>query len=277
MLIAEVNGKRTAATKGAKGICPFCKSEVVAKCGEQRTAHWAHKSVQECDTWHNTETEWHRMWKNRFPQEWQESIKHDDKTGEKHIADVCTDNGFVWEFQHSTIKPEERRSRELFYKNMNWIVDGTRLENDYKRFFKGWNDHSIVRFFPQIILPNKTHIDNIFEISFANELFPKNWLDSTVPVVFDFKGLNEISDAEDLRHYIFCLLPEMNGTHRYAFQIPYQIFIENARAGGWENFIQRQMNAIEQLEQHNRLVREYTRLKQFCRFPPHRRGRHPRL
>ena len=34
MLIAEVNGKRAHATKGAKGICPCCKAEVIAKCGE---------------------------------------------------------------------------------------------------------------------------------------------------------------------------------------------------------------------------------------------------
>jgi predicted RNA-binding Zn-ribbon protein involved in translation (DUF1610 family) len=31
-----VNGIKTEATKGAKGICPICGSEVIAKCGEFR-------------------------------------------------------------------------------------------------------------------------------------------------------------------------------------------------------------------------------------------------
>ena len=52
MRFAEVDGKRCEATKRAKGICPFCKGEVIAKCGEQKIAHWAHKSTQSCDSWH---------------------------------------------------------------------------------------------------------------------------------------------------------------------------------------------------------------------------------
>lgn len=130
MLIAEVDGKRCKATKNTKGICLYCKSEVIAKCGEQKIAHWAHKSCQVCDNWHDKETEWHLMWKNYFPASWQEIIKYDEITREKHIADVCTENGFILEFQHSAINPEERQSRENFYKNMNWVVDGTRLKND---------------------------------------------------------------------------------------------------------------------------------------------------
>ena len=132
MLIAEVNGERCKATKGAKGICPYCKSEVIAKCGEHKIAHWAHKSRKVCDTWHDKETEWHLMWKNYFPESWQEIIKYDQTTGEKHIAEKKKKKGFTLEFQHSAIKPEERRSREAFYRNMNWVVDCTRCKNDFK-------------------------------------------------------------------------------------------------------------------------------------------------
>ena len=113
MLIAEVNGERCHATKGAKGTCPSCGGEVYARCGEHRIAHWAHSSGKECDSWHDKETEWHLMWKKYFPIEWQEIIKYDEQTGEKHIADVCTPQGFTLEFQHSHIKPEERRSRYI--------------------------------------------------------------------------------------------------------------------------------------------------------------------
>ena len=56
-------------------------------------AHWSHKSKKNCDSWHEAETDWHRMWKNYFPENWQEIIKYDQDTGEKHIVDVCTENG----------------------------------------------------------------------------------------------------------------------------------------------------------------------------------------
>ena len=40
------------------------------------------------------------------------------------------------EFQHSSIKAEEKLAREQFYKNMVWVVDGKRTKNDYPRFKK---------------------------------------------------------------------------------------------------------------------------------------------
>ena len=40
----------------------------------------------------------------------------------------------VIEFQHSHIDPLERVSRENFYNNMVWVVDGTRLKRGHQRF-----------------------------------------------------------------------------------------------------------------------------------------------
>jgi competence protein CoiA len=77
---------------------------MVAKCGEVRAPHWAHRSRRECDHWWEPETEWHRAWKNAFPEEWQE-IVHWAEDGEKHIADVKTGRGWVIEFQHSYFAP----------------------------------------------------------------------------------------------------------------------------------------------------------------------------
>lgn len=67
------------------------------------------------------------MWKNCFPQRFQEIVHFDERTGEKHIADVKTDNGFIVEVQHSPIPEGERRSREDFYGDMLWIVDARDL------------------------------------------------------------------------------------------------------------------------------------------------------
>lgn len=127
MKYALVNNEKTEAKKGLNGICPICASELTAKCGEYKVNHWAHKKSRNCDPWWEPETEWHRNWKNNYPAEWQEFLFTDQNTNEKHIADVHTCHNLVIEFQHSSISPNEQKSRESFYKNMIWVVDGTRL------------------------------------------------------------------------------------------------------------------------------------------------------
>jgi hypothetical protein len=53
---------------------------------------------------------------------------------------VKTGDGWVIEFQHSYLKPEERRSREAFYPKLIWVVDGTRRKRDRAQLIKAWND-----------------------------------------------------------------------------------------------------------------------------------------
>jgi ribosomal protein L33 len=62
-------------------------SKLTPKCGKIKVHHWAHKNDLNCDSWREPETEWHRQWKNRFPNDWQEVVKF-DKEGNKHVADV---------------------------------------------------------------------------------------------------------------------------------------------------------------------------------------------
>ena len=112
---------------------------MVARCGEVRLRHWAHKGRLLCDPWWENETEWHRVWKDQFPPEWQE-IVHLAGDGERHIADVKTDRGWVIEFQHSSMKPEERRSREVFYPKLIWVVDGTRRQRDRAQLVNAWKE-----------------------------------------------------------------------------------------------------------------------------------------
>jgi competence protein CoiA len=117
--------------KGGKGNCILCGRETIAKCGIIKVHHWAHKSLKNCDPWWENETEWHRKWKNYFPNEWQEIIHFDEITGEKHIADVKTSNGLVIEFQNSPMSIEELKSREKFYKNMIWIINGKSFKKNF--------------------------------------------------------------------------------------------------------------------------------------------------
>lgn len=196
MKFALVDNTKTIATKGAKGICSNCGSEVIAKCGEFKQHHWSHKATRECDPWWENETEWHRNWKNQFPVEWQEIIKYDAQTREKHIADICTHDGLVVEFQHSHINPQERITREVFYKPMIWVVDGTRLKRDFIRFQDG------IRLF------QRTNMNGVYHVSSPNQCFPANWLNSKIPVLFDFKGNETISNPKDIRSNLYCVLPQ---------------------------------------------------------------------
>lgn len=110
---------------------------MIAKCGRVKVWHWSHKGRPPCDPWWESETEWHRSWKSKFPIERQEHVAFDPATGEKHIADVKTPRGLVIEFQHSPISPEEIRTREAFYEEMIWIVDGMRSPLDVSFFNMG--------------------------------------------------------------------------------------------------------------------------------------------
>lgn len=103
MKFALIDSTETIATKEAKGICPNCGSELIAKCGDIKLNHWAHKGSRNCDSWWENETDWHRSWKDNFSTDWQEIILSDEITGEKHIADIRTAHELVIEFQHSHI------------------------------------------------------------------------------------------------------------------------------------------------------------------------------
>ncbi len=151
MKFALYKGERVEAEATLKGaLCPVCDAEVIAKCGNKNIHHWAHKSKRKCPHQWENETQWHRDWKNNFPLEWQEVPLYDSETGEKHIADIKTPNGLVVEFQHSNIKPEEILARNNFYKNIIWIVDGTRRKTDEKKFeealeWRGWDSSRLLK------------------------------------------------------------------------------------------------------------------------------------
>lgn len=126
-------------------------------------------------SWWKKETEWHRDWKGLFPKEWQE-IVHFAENSERHIADVKTDQGLVIEFQHSHIPTEERLSREVFYKKMIWIVDGTRRKNDKASLFKHVESSELI---------DNSKEERISSQFVINCPLLRDWWESTVPVFFD--------------------------------------------------------------------------------------------
>ncbi len=189
MRYAIVNGERCEATKGAKGECRSCGAEMIARCGEVRVDHWAHKGRRHCDPWWENETDWHRAWKDEFPREWQEVIHYADD-GEKHIADVKTPQGWVLEFQHSAIQSEERIARTEFYPKLMWVIDGTRRKNDHKQFFNWWADSGSWYTKPPIK-----------RISKGYSRLLEEWDGLSSPVFIDFGHLETNPDT------LWCLLP----------------------------------------------------------------------
>lgn len=213
MRFALIDNIKVEAVKGAKGVCPNCGSELIAKCGDYKVNHWAHKGVRNCDPWWENETEWHRAWKGNFPSDWQEVILTDEATGEKHIADVRSSQGVVIEFQHSHIDPIERTKREEFYKKMIWVVDGARLKGDYPRFLKAKESFRL------------TNKQGIYLVDFIDECFPSAWVGSSVPVVFDFKGIEQIRNPNDWKNHLYWLYPKSGIRESVVAIIPRQYLI----------------------------------------------------
>lgn len=121
MLYALIDNEKITASPNTTGHCPLCESEMIAKCGQIKIWHWAHKNLTDCDDWHEGETDWHLRWKSLFPPSWTEVVI--TKEDKKHRADVLTPDGTVLEFQHSPISLDDIEKREQFYNDMIWIFD----------------------------------------------------------------------------------------------------------------------------------------------------------
>lgn len=130
MQFAIVGDTRSEPKPGLKGSCPTCGAAMIAKCGPRIIHHWAHASRSDCDPWWENETQWHRDWKNLFPEECREQTRI-APDGEIHRADIVTPTGIVIEIQRSPMTDSERRSREDFYQNLVWIVDGRGFKNQF--------------------------------------------------------------------------------------------------------------------------------------------------
>lgn len=182
MRYSIVDDKRAEAQPGLKGVCQYCRSHMIAKCGQYVVWHWAHRKREDCDPWWESETEWHRSWKDQFPLDWQEIVRTDPATGEKHIADVETPHGLVIEVQNSPLHPEEMRSRERFYKKLVWIVNGDRRGADGqqetldRRYFNMGRSSKHLRSDP-LVFTVEWH---------GKSKLLHNWNKATADVYFDF-------------------------------------------------------------------------------------------
>ncbi|TNE79749.1 MAG: competence protein [Bacteroidetes bacterium] len=239
MKFALIDNNRVEAKSGLIAICPGCSKSVIPKCGEQRVHHWAHSRGKMCDSWWESETEWHRNWKSKFPIEWQEGFLVDDKTGEMHIADIRTDKGLVIEFQHSHINLLERSSRESFYRDLSWVVDGTRLKRDYPRFLKGKESFRTIK-------------KGIYSVIDPEECFPSSWLESSVPVLFDFNDTYSQLINHSKQHLLYCLFPVRVDRNAIVAEITVNAFVNKVISGEWTTRTRQFISDIIQVDKEMR-------------------------
>jgi len=197
MKYSFVNNDKVEAFKGGRGRCILCREETIAKCGTKKVNHWAHKSIIKCDSWWENETEWHREWKNKFPKEWQEIIHHSEITGEKHIADIKTPNGLIIELQNSPISTDELNSREEFYKNLIWIVNGQAFKNSFHILHRLPNPKAE---FVQDIAFMDSKKDDLGKLFYR---YSENDENATMVEVHSIREIQSEIDANYIGHHIY--------------------------------------------------------------------------
>ena len=189
------------------------------------------------------ETAWHSDWKKAFPENCREVTFSDIRNSEYHRADVHTACQTTIEFQNSPINLLELQSREAFYPNLIWVVNGKKFKgfkilkhlpdvddeklNNYEFCHRsnltmirkadvmaGLEKPKILNFrHPELqSIPFTTHYYS-FQWRFPHRV----WYDAKCPLVFDFGG-----------HFLYQLKqrPQINGNYAYLHMITRKSFIE---------------------------------------------------
>lgn len=231
MQYALVDGVRTEADKGLVGICEYCGSVAKAYCGDQVIWHWKHQAKAACDSWGENETEWHRNWKNYYPNEWHEVI-HKDENGERHRSDIKRPDGFFIEFQHSPISHDEIDSRNNFYKNIVWVLNGARLKSDLEKF----KNHKKIQ-----------SIEEMIEASSLRLRIISFWEKVGKHIFIDFQDTSASGKKR-----IFYLCKSNEG--RYLYELSIEDFVRlSSSSGALKPFIQK---ANETLSLYLKMIKE---------------------
>jgi hypothetical protein len=185
-----------------------------------------------------------------------------DEAGEKHFADVMTENGLVIEFQHSHLRTQEMAAREAFHRNMVWVVDGTRLKRDRSRFLEARSSF------------RPTSMKGIFVVLWPNEGFPSTWLNCAVPVFFDFEDFGTAKEVSGPnRDILWCLLPERAEARAVVAAISRSMFLDAAQKRAQIVPSRRIMEMIAAELRHERAVAELNARRWAYSHSPHPKWR----
>jgi competence CoiA-like predicted nuclease len=187
MLYAIFNKEKTLPTKTIEAVCPFCNLPVIAKMGDKKIHHWAHKTLSpnclayEYDKY-KPMSEWHRNWQLQFDKDKVE-VRHYKWTN--NIADIClgnpdTDDYLVIELQHSNIPYKKIIERIENYKNVYFVIDKSK-ENKYTlTSFKEVNEWNLIK-------------DYGDTLQFLDFTFNKKRIEETTGYAKFFKNLKKIA------------------------------------------------------------------------------------
>jgi competence CoiA-like predicted nuclease len=145
MLYAQSSETSTlvGATKGISDTltCPMCHEPVIARCGQIKVWHFAHKVDSSCEMSRYGMTEWHYDWQMQFPEHEREIII--THNGVTHRADVIHEHPFgkrVFEFQRKMMPLDEMIERENFWMNQGyiffWVFDCTKKNDNNELWFQ---------------------------------------------------------------------------------------------------------------------------------------------
>ena len=193
MKFALVDNKRRKATKNAhmehECLCPVCDHLVYARHDWTLGYQWRHTVKGGCDERRETETGWHRDWKECFPGYSQEIECGKDSTGKRRMFDIRTRKGVALKLLHTPIDPDDMTKRTAYYQQsaarlhptgkFRWIVDceGERRE----AFTRMLNNHCSSTGLRDI--DGRRRIQIIPSSAFCDAMSAVPPLD--VPVVFD--------------------------------------------------------------------------------------------
>lgn len=117
--------------------CPVCQNRVIPKCGTKKTWHFAHQSFEECDGYHEGETDYHLLGKKGL-YKWLRHV-NEESILEYYIRDIrqrpdlfLQNHQHAIEFQCATVTQEELRKRIKGYQSLSmesdWIFSMKRLK-----------------------------------------------------------------------------------------------------------------------------------------------------
>lgn len=112
------------------------------------------------------------------------------------------------------------------------VVEDAHLIRDYPRFVKGQN---------QIAPSARLEIFNVYE---PQKCFPSAWLNSTVPVVFEFKGMESTDSSYVWKETLYRLfLVQMGGRFSKA-NLTLSAFVKTLINGDWSARVTRIVNKL---------------------------------
>lgn len=119
---------------------------------------------------------------------------------------------------------------------MLWVIDGTRLKNDYTKFQNGTFE-----------LIGKPAEPALFFCHNPQSAIPKMWRNSNVPILFDFLGLEENIPQNDIRQFLFCVLPVIVDNKAIIVRMTRSTFIYNVQNDAILNYLNNLIREIPEL------------------------------